>query len=110
MELAKAKGKQLFIGYMDYEKAFDFLNRRLLIEKLQNRNAGSRFTSAIHRMYTNTSYRPKISESMLGEAIPTKHGVTPGQKNLYSFFVSDMGTCLIKYKEDFMDPANLILQ
>ena len=110
MELAKAKGKQLFIGYMDYEKAFDFLNRKLLVEKLQSRNAGSRFTSAISRMYTHTSYRPKISESMLGEAIPTKHGVTQGKKssaNLYSFFVSDMGTCLIEYTEDFMDPANL---
>ena len=110
MELAKAKGKQLFIGYMDYEKAFDFLNRKLLIEKLQSRGAGSRFTSAVFRMYTNTSYRPKISESMLGEAIPTKHGVTQGKKssaNLYSFFVSDMGTCLIRYTEDFMDPANL---
>ena len=110
MELAKAKGKQLFIGYMDYEKAFDFLNRKLLIEKLQNRNAGSRFTTAVFRMYTNTSYRPKVSDSMLGEAIPTKHGVTQGKKssaNLYSFFVSDMGTCLIKYTEDFMDPTNL---
>ena len=88
MELAKAKRKQLFIGYMDYEKAFDFLNRKLLVEKLQSRNAGSRFTSAILRMYTHTSYRPKISESMLGEAIPTKHGVTQGKKssaNLYSF-------------------------
>ena len=38
MELAKVKGEQLFIGFMDYEKAFDFLNRRLLIEKLQKKN------------------------------------------------------------------------
>ena len=110
MELAKAKGEQLFIGYMDYEKAFDFVNRRLLIEKLQKRGAGSKFTSAIHRMYTNTSYTPKISQCMLGESIATKHGVTQGKKssaNLYSFFVSDMATCLVEHKEDFMDPANL---
>ena len=61
-------------------------------------------------MYTNTSYKPKISESMLGEPIPTKHGVTQGKKSsadLYSFFVSDMGECLKKHQDDFMDPANL---
>ena len=78
MELAKVTGEQLFIGFMDYEKAFDFLNRRLLIENLQKRNAGTRFINAIYGMYTNTSYRPKISESMLGEAIATEHGVTQG--------------------------------
>ena len=61
-------------------------------------------------MYTHTSYRPKISESMLGESITTKHGVTQGKKssaNLYSFFVSDMPECLSEFKNDFMDPANL---
>ena len=110
MELAKAMGEQLFIGFMDYEKAFDFLNRKLLIEKLKKRQAGSKFIGAIQRMYVYTSYKPKISESMLGESIATKHGVTQGKKssaNLYSFFVSDMGTCLKEYEEDFMDPVNL---
>ena len=110
IELAKSKGQQLFIAYMDYEKAFDFLNRKLLIEKLQKKNAGSKFTGAIHRMYTNTSYTPKISESLLGDPISTEHGVTQGKKssaNLYSFFVSDMGECLLNHDIDFMDPANL---
>ena len=110
MELAKAKGEQLFIGFMDYEKAFDFLNRNMLIEKLQKKHAGSKFIGAIQRMYVYTSYRPKISETMLGESIKTKHGVTQGKKssaNLYSFFVSDMSTCLKDYNDDFMDPANL---
>ena len=61
-------------------------------------------------MYVNTSYRPKVSESMLGESITTKHGVTQGKKSsadLYSFFVSDMSDCLRDYTNDFMDPANL---
>ena len=110
LELAKSQGQQLFIAYMDYEKAFDFLNRKLLIDKLQKKKAGSKFTSAIHRMYSKTSYTPKISDSMLGDSIVTNHGVTQGKKssaNLYSFFVSDMGECLGEYDDDFMDPANL---
>ena len=95
---------------MDYEKAFDFMNRKLLIDKLQKKKAGSKFTGAIHRMYSKTSYTPKVSDTMLGESIPTDHGVTQGKKssaNLYSFFVSDMGECLLEHNDDFMDPANL---
>ena len=94
----------------DYEKAFDFLNRKLLTDKLQKRKAGSKFIGAVRRMYSNTAYTPKTSDSMLGEPISTKHGVTQGKKssaNLYSFFVSDMGECLSEFDEDFMDPLNL---
>ena len=91
LELAKANGQQLFIAYMDYEKAFDFMNRKLLTDKLLKKEAGSKFTRATQRMYSNTSYASKVSDSMLGESISTKHGVTQGKKssaNLYSFFVS----------------------
>ena len=110
MELAKANDSELFIAFMDYEKAFDFLNRKLLIEKLLEKNAGGKFINAVHNMYSNTSYTPKLSDSTLGNTIPTKHGVTQGKvssANLYSFYVSDMRECLTEYKEDFMDPINL---
>ena len=81
MELAKATQNELFIAFMDYEKAFDFMNRAKLIEKMTARNIGKRFAEAIGQMYTYTAYIPKESSTTLGEKIETKHGVTQGKKS-----------------------------
>ena len=111
MELANATGKEIFVAFMDYEKAFDYLNRKRLMDKLCDKNAGKRFVNAIHRMYQTTSYVPKLSSTRLGERIKTEHGVTQGKEssaNLYSFYVSDMSSCLENFSSDFMDPLNLV--
>ena len=111
MELANATGKELFVAFMDYEKAFDYLNRKRLMDKLCQQKAGRRFVTAIHNMYLNTSYVPKLSNTRLGEKIRTEHGVTQGKEssaNLYSFYVSDMSSCLEHFSLDFMDPLNLV--
>ena len=111
MEYARENGKDLFVAFMDYEKAFDFLNRNRLMEKLEQKNAGQRFISAVHSMYQTTTYVPKLSQSRLGDRITTEHGVTQGKEssaNLYSFYVSDMPDCLKHYTTDFMDPLNLV--
>ena len=110
LELGKSINDELYIAFMDYEKAFDFLNRKTLIEKLQMKNAGKKFVKSIYDMYKSTSYTPKISNLLLGERIHTDYGVTQGKEssaNLYSFYVSDMSDYLIDYNSDFMDPLNL---
>ena len=111
MELANDTGNDIYIAFMDYEKAFDFLNRKRLMEKLCQKQAGKRFTQAIHNMYQTTAYIPKISTSKLGDKISTDHGVTQGKEssaNLYSFYVSDMSSYLNHYTTDFRDPLNLV--
>ena len=40
MELANSTGKELYVAFMDYEKAFDFLNRKRLMDKLCEKKAG----------------------------------------------------------------------
>ena len=110
MEYARENGHEIFVAFMDYEKAFDFLNRKKLIEKMCQRNAGQRFIGAIHSMYETTAYVPKLSQSRLGDRITTEHGVTQGKEssaNLYSLYVSDMPNYLAHYTVDFMDPLNL---
>ena len=110
MELAKATQNELFIAFMDYEKAFDFMNRAKLIQKMTAQNIGKRFAEAIAQMYSYTAYVPKESNTTLGEKIETKHGVTQGKTssaNFYSFYVSDMPECLRNQINDFMDPFNL---
>ena len=78
---------------MDYEKAFDFVNRVILLEKMMNKRAGDKYVKALYNSYTNTSYKPKISDNYTGAVIDTDSGVTQGKTssaNLFSFYVSDM--------------------
>ena len=111
MELSKVTGNEIYVAFMDYEKAFDFLNRKHLMDKLVQKNVGKRFVKAIHSMYQTTAYVPKISNTQLGDRITTDHGVTQGKEssaNLYSFYVSDMPTYVEHFTTDFMDPLNLV--
>ena len=110
IELAKSTKNDLFIAFMDYEKAFDFMNRSILIKKMIERNIGKRYVEAIAQMYSYTAYVPKESNTTLGMGIETKHGVTQGKKssaNFYSLYVSDMPDSLKTMIDDFMDPFNL---
>ena len=93
MELLKSRDEELFVGFIDYEKAFDFTNRAEIVKDLMLKKVGSVFTRAIARMYRNTYYIPKVSKQRTGEPIRARHGVTQGQKtaaNLFSFAISDI--------------------
>ena len=93
MEYLKSLNKTLYVGFLDYEKAFDFINRAKIIEHLKEKGAGARFTKAVASMYEETSYIPKLGNK-IGEAITAKHGVTQGRQtstSLFSFEVQDMG-------------------
>ena len=96
MEYLKSLGKTLYVGFLDYEKAFDFINRAKIIEHLKEKGAGARFTKAVASMYEETSYIPKLG-NRIGEAITAKHGVTQGRQtstSLFSFEVQDMGNSI----------------
>ena len=93
MELAKSCNKDVFIGFIDYEKAFDFTNRFDIVKDLMTEKAGSMFTKAISHMYYNTFYVPKIKGDRTAEPISAKHGVTQGRKSstsLFSFAIRDI--------------------
>ena len=47
MEFLKSIGKCLYIGFLDYEKAFVFINRANIIKHLKEKGAGSKFVHAI---------------------------------------------------------------
>ena len=108
IDYAKHLNKSIYIGLLDFEKAYDFTNRAVLISDLLERGIGKRLAQAIFSMYSNTSYTPKISKNLVGEPIVTKFGVTQGRKssgNLYAFAISDMPKSLCdNHPKDFMDP------
>ena len=92
MDYLKSLGEYLYVGFLDYEKAFDFVNRANIIKHLREKGAGSRYVKAIANMYEETSYIPKICNK-IGNAIVAKHGVTQGRQTSTSFFsfeVQDM--------------------
>ena len=109
---AKSSGKNIFVGLLDFEKAFDYTNRKLLIKSLITDGIGREMVCAIRNMYLDTSYVPKLSNSYIGYEIISNFGVTQGRKssaNLFSYYISDMGTCLSDLpKDDFMDPYCLL--
>ena len=72
----------------------------------------TQYLHALSKMYMESFYVPKVSETPLGERIRSIHGVAQGRRsstNYFSFFVSDMPICL-KYlnTNDFLDPYNLV--
>ena len=106
---AHVKNEQFYVGFMDYEKAFDYANRALIIKDLIKKGCGKNITSAIAKMYMNSEYIP-VAKNRLGDGISTSFGVTQGRKsstNLYSFHVSDMPDVLSDQHQDFMDPFNI---
>ena len=111
MELAKSLGESIFIGFIDYEKAFDFVNRCDIVKDLMSENAGSRFVKAVANMYRNTYYVPKISETTSGEPILARHGVTQGRKSSTSLFSFAMRKIpkAVKLEDSFLN-GNHIFQ
>ena len=98
-DMSNHLGKNIFIGLLDYEKAFDFVNRSTLLNKLMAKGVLHDFLKSLANIYQSTSYLPKISYNMLGGEITTFHGVTQGRTsscNLFSFYVADMPECLFE--------------
>ena len=54
MELARSQNESISIGFIDYEKAFDFVNRCDLVRDMMSEKVGPIFTRAIASMYEMT--------------------------------------------------------
>ena len=109
MEMLKAVGKSVYVGFIDYEKAFDFVNRANIIKHMKEKGAGAKFTKAVASMYNETFYVPKLC-NRIGEEILAKHGVTQGRQTSTSFFsfeVQDMAKC-ITVPESCINDFNLL--
>ena len=108
---SKQKNKDLFVGFLDYEKAFDYVNRAGIVSSLIKDECGGTFTKAIAKMFKTSEYFPKSNQNHLSQSIRTDHGVTQGRRSsgsLFSYYVSDMPDAVgdISYN-DFMDPLTL---
>ena len=110
IELANYKKKSLFVGFMDYEKAFDFTNRADIVNDLMKNGAGAKCINTVATMYDGIIYTPKINNNSYGNSIMTRHGVTQGRKtspNFFSFNISNMHEA-ISIPTTFLKDVNLL--
>lgn len=110
ISFSKEHNKDLFVGFLDYEKAFDYVNRAGVISSLMSDECGGTFTKAIAKMFKTSEYFPKSNKNRLSESIRTDHGVTQGRRSsgsLFSYYVSDMPNAVNDTYDDFMDPLTL---
>ena len=47
---SKKEKKNFIVGFLDYEKAFDYANRANLVSKLSDKGCGQMFTKAVAKM------------------------------------------------------------
>ena len=57
IENARSKGNQVFLAFLDVEKAYDSLNRRTLMRVLEKMGFPEKIRNIINQMYTNTKAR-----------------------------------------------------
>ena len=106
IHFSKKIKKDLIVGYLDYEKAFDYANRANIVLKLMSKGCGQTFTSAVAKMFKSTTYIPTTNNKICDE-ITTSYGVAQrrhSSPNFFSFYVSDMPRCTDELSDiDFMD-------
>ena len=111
IDISRREKKDMMIGVIDYEKAFDFTNRFLLCHDLMDKKFGKRFVQNFMNSYESTRYVVKASSTERGPSIDTDQGLTQGKttsSNYFSLFVSDMPNGLQEANnQDFMDPFNI---
>ena len=93
LDMAKHCGKKVFIGLLDFEKAFDYMNRPTLMRDMMKDGIGSTFLKNLNNMYSEIRYLPKISSHLMDDPIISEHGVTQGRTssgNIFSYYISDM--------------------
>ena len=101
INFCKDNGRNLFVGFLDFEKAFEYVNRAKLIKDLMNKGCGKAYVRALSVMNTESFYTPKISKNM---SVLVPFIVW---RNLFSFSVSDMPISLRNINSnDFFEPYN----
>ena len=93
IEKTVKKGKiHLYTAFIDFRKAYDKVNRKMLLEKLKKLGINGIFTKNIESMYENTSYSIKLKNGHLdpiGSNLGLKQGC-PLSPMLFNLYIDDI--------------------
>ena len=85
--------KKLYVGFIDYEKAFDSLWQSGMIHKLQKNGIQGKFPNVIKSMYSSIRSCVKINQNALTELFSCNKGIRQGDDLspvLLSLFMNDL--------------------
>ena len=88
----RQKGGRLYAIFVDFEKAFDRINRSMLWNKLNTLNVSSKMVKMLRSIYSEVKYCVK-SDSELTNYFDCMNGVRQGCANspiLFCFFLNDL--------------------
>ena len=111
----KALGYDTFLSFIDYKKAFDSVDRHLLLYKLSQIGISGRFYSAIQSMYKNPKSRVILNE-FENEYFDCPIGVKQGDclsPTLFAIFINDLAeeikSCGVRLQLDSDTFVNILL-
>jgi exonuclease III len=88
----KSKKKPLYITFVDFSKAFDFVNRTFLYYKLIQNGYGGKLLKIIQSLFGKSSARVRW-EGQLGQNIDSTYGVLQGgiiSPKLFNLYLADI--------------------
>ena len=91
-----SQGKQLFCAFVDYSKAFDFIDRAYLWHKLLDTGINGKIFNLIRNMYENAKSHVSAN-SQLSDPFPCQVGVRQGENLsplLFAMFLNDFKSFL----------------
>ena len=111
--------KQLFCAFVDYSKAFDFVDRTYLWQKLLNSNINGKVLNVVRNMYINAKSHVSL-KNVLSDSFPCQVGVRQGENlspllfaiylNDFKTFLSEKYNGLSKVSESIANELNIYLR
>ena len=95
VEILLARGKKLYCCFIDYEKAYDYIDRAALFYKLTSTSVSSKCVNIIKSMYSKIKLEVRGQEG--GSYFSSTCGLLQGESTspiLFSLFVNDLELCL----------------
>ena len=92
IDLCKFRKRKLFCAYVDYEQAFDKINRKALWHKLIQSNISGKLLNVIKSMYANIKSCVS-NDGMMSDFFSSGVGVRQGENLspiLFALFVNDL--------------------
>ena len=106
IEIARKTKKSLYITYIDYEKAYDKINRNLLFERLDKLGCGTKFLKALQQSTKSVGY-------IGNDTFNTSSGVKQGGVTSCSTFVCHIDPTIDAVKsiqdEDWLKDIPILL-
>lgn len=96
LRIRKQLNSHTFCAFIDFKKAFDFVDRDFLLHKLQQLGIDGNFYFSIKALYSNTRSRVQVNDKVT-EWFPVDRGVRQGDSlspTLFSLYLNDLAVSI----------------